>query len=166
MENRVAIFPGSFDPITSGHLDIIERACAIFGSLIVAVGHNPEKEDLFTPAERVEMIEQLVGSLPNVQVESYEGLTIDFALRRGAHLILRGIRDGVDLRDELSAANTNLIVGGIETVFLLAAERYALTSSTFIKQIVAMGGKDTDRLSALVPAPVLARLRRKYRDGP
>lgn len=162
---RVAIFPGSFDPITNGHVDIIERASEIFGSLIVAVGHNPEKPELFTPAERVEMIQGVIGGLSNVTVQSYEGLTIDFALRVTAGVIVRGIRDGVDLRDELSAANTNLIVGQIETVFLLAAERFALTSSTFIKQIVEMGGGDTDRLSSLVPKAVLERLRHKYRGG-
>lgn len=160
---RVAIFPGSFDPITNGHVDIIERASQVFGSLIVAVGRNPEKAELFNPDERVAMIRELIGDSPNVTVESYEGLTIDFALRVNAGVIVRGIRDGVDLRDELSAANTNLIVGQIETVFLLAAERYALTSSTFIKQIVEMGGGDTDRLSSLVPKAVLERLRHKYR---
>ena len=162
---RVAIFPGSFDPSTNGHLDIIERASQLFGSLIVAVGRNPEKAELFSSDERVEMIDGLIGGFTNVTVESYEGLTIDFALKVNAGVIVRGIRDGVDLRDELSAANTNLIVGQIETVFLLAAERYALTSSTFIKQIVQMGGGDTDRLSSLVPKTVLERLRRKYRGG-
>lgn len=163
MGARTAIFPGSFDPITNGHLDIIERASRIFKTLIIAVGHNPEKSEVFGLDERVEMIRELVAPTPSVSVDSYEGLTIDFALRTGADVIVRGIRDGVDLRDELSAANTNLIVGDIETVFLLAAERYALTSSTFIKQIVAMGGEDTERLSSLVPRAVLDRLRAKYR---
>lgn len=163
MKASRAVFPGTFDPITNGHLDVIERAGRIFGKLVVAVGRNPEKSEVFTQDERVAMIEELVANSENVSVASYEGLTIDFVRSVKADVIVRGIRDGVDLRDELHAANTNLIVGGVETVFLLAAEQFALTSSTFIKQIVAMGGEQADRLSALVPKTVLKRLRAQYR---
>ncbi len=161
MGKRIAVFPGSFDPITNGHLDIIERAAMLFDELIVAVGRNPEKAEALSRDERVEMIAGLVERLPNVKVSSYDGLTIDFVRQVKADVIVRGIRDSVDLRDELQAANTNLIVGGVETVFLMAAEQFALTSSTFIKQIVSMGGQEAERLSALVPRQVLERLRRK-----
>ncbi len=160
-----AVFPGSFDPFTNGHLDIIRRASGLFDRLIVAIGHNPEKDEIFSTAERVAMAEGLVGDLANVSVEAYEGLTVDFVRRSGGQVIVRGIRDSIDLRDELQSANTNLIVGAVETVFLLASERFAFTSSTFIMQIVSMGGDASARLSALVPTPVLQKLRAKYGGG-
>jgi pantetheine-phosphate adenylyltransferase len=162
MKDRVAVFPGSFDPITCGHLDIIERAARLFDRVIVAVGHNPEKKDTFGVEERVEMIQELVGRFGNVTVESYQGLTIDFVRTAGGDAIVRGIRDSVDLRDELQAANTNRMVGDVETVFFMAADEYGLTSSTYIKQIVAMGGQQAGRLSALVPESVLKRLQQKF----
>ncbi len=162
MSTSTAIFPGSFDPITNGHLDIIKRAGDVFSKVVVAVGQNPEKVDVFTPEERVEMISELVSEMSHVSVASYSGLTIDFARQAGATVIVRGIRDSSDLRDELQAANTNLIVGGIETVFLMASEQFALTSSTFIKQIVSMGGKESARLSTLVPDSILKKLQSKF----
>jgi len=158
---RIAVFPGSFDPITNGHLDIIGRASRLFSEVIVAVGHNPAKTEVFTPEERVEMIDDLVKEFENTSVAAYSGLTIDFVRKVNGNLIVRGIRDTMDVRDELQAANTNLIVGGVETVFLMASDQYALTSSTFIKQIVAMGGEQSTRLSSLVPTTVLDRLREK-----
>ncbi|HRX84618.1 MAG TPA: pantetheine-phosphate adenylyltransferase [Phycisphaerae bacterium] len=161
MNARTAVFPGSFDPITNGHLDIIHRAAGLFERLIVAVGQNPDKAETFSPEERVAMIGELVRGQANVDVQSYQGLTIDFVRQAGGDIILRGIRDTLDVRDELQAANTNLIVGGIETVFLMASDQYTLTSSTFIKQIVAMGGDATTRLSSLVPTTVLEKLRAK-----
>jgi pantetheine-phosphate adenylyltransferase len=158
---RTAVFPGSFDPITNGHLDIIQRASGLFERVIVAVGQNPAKAEVFSPEERVRMIAELVREFPNVNVASYSGLTIDFVRQAGGDVILRGIRDTLDVRDELQAANTNLIVGGIETVFLMASDQYTLTSSTFIKQIVSLGGDASTRLSALVPTNVLEQLRAK-----
>lgn len=165
MSAITAIFPGSFDPITNGHLDIIKRAGEVFPKVIVAIGHNPEKTDVFTPDERQAMISELVSDLDHVSVAAYRGLTIDFAKQAGASIIVRGIRDASDLRDELQAANTNLIVGGIETVFLMASEQFALTSSTFIKQIVSMGGKESARLSTLIPNSVLEKLQSKLDGG-
>jgi len=161
VQPKTAIFPGSFDPITNGHLDIIQRASRVFGRVIVAIGHNPEKTEVFTADERIAMIRDLTANAPNVEVEAYEGLTVDFARKVQADVIVRGIRDTIDLRDELQAANTNRLVGDVETVFLMASEQFALTSSTFIKQIVAMGGEESGRLSALVPTEVLNRLRDK-----
>ena len=162
MKKRIAVFPGSFDPITCGHLDIIERAAALFDEVVVAVGHNPEKADTFGVDERVQMISELIGRFGNVRVEAYQGLTVDFVRSVGGTVILRGIRDSVDLRDELQAANLNRMVGDVETVFFMAADEYGLTSSTYIKQIVAMGGRQSERLSAQVPETVLKRLQEKF----
>jgi pantetheine-phosphate adenylyltransferase len=161
----VAIFTGSFDPFTNGHMDIIERGRRLFDKLIVAVGRNPDKPDLFSLEERVAMIEELVKDMPDVSVEAYDGLTVDFARRRGAKVILRGIRDIVDLRSELQQANTNLLVGGVETVFILTSHDHALTSSTLIKQIVLLGGHEPKQLERLVPLSVAHRLSAKLRGS-
>lgn len=158
-----AIFPGTFDPITHGHLDIIRRGRRLFSRLVVGVGINPEKSQLFTPEERVEMIRPLVADMGNVDVRSYGALTVDFAREVGATFILRGVRDIVDLRNELQQANTNMIVGGVETVFILTSHEHALTSSTLIKQIVELGGDDRTRLTHIVPETVLERLHAKLR---
>ena len=159
--NTVAIFPGTFDPITQGHLDIIKRASRLFDELVIGIGRNPEKLIIFSVEERLEMIRELVRDMDNVRVEGYDGLTVEFAVAMGAKVIVRGIRDSVDLRGELQAANTNLIVGDIETVFLMTSDQYALTSSTLIKQIVEIGGYDPERLARLVPGCVADRLRRR-----
>ncbi len=155
-----AVFSGVFDPVSEGHLDIIRRGSKIFSRLIVAVGTNPEKEGLFTKTQRVQFIEDLVKDLGNVEVASYEGLTIDFVKSVGGNIILKGIRDTVDLRYELQQANTNRLAGGIETLFILAADRHALTSSTLIKQVASMGGD----VSSFVPPSVLSHLKEKFKE--
>lgn len=160
----VAIFPGAFDPLTLGHLDIIERASRLYVRLIVAVGHNPEKQDVFTADERVEMIRSHVVQLPNVEVLAYNGLTVKFARQVGAGVILRGIRDNVDLHAELEIANTNLAISDIETIFMMASDQHALTSSRLIKQIVSIGGYDAGRLARLVPLDVAQRLEARLRE--
>ncbi|MEE9294806.1 MAG: pantetheine-phosphate adenylyltransferase [Phycisphaerae bacterium] len=154
----IAVFPGTFDPVTLGHTDLIRRASRLFTRIVIGVGHNPEKSAMFSPRERVEMIRELVREIENASVESYDGLTMEFVRQVGGNVILRGIRDGSDLRDELQFANANLIVGDVETVFLMTSEQYALTSSTLIKQIVELGGVNTERLRNLVPPSVLERL--------
>lgn len=156
-----AVFPGAFDPITNGHLDLIQRARRFVDELIVAVGHNPEKRSLFTPPERVEMIGELVKDMDRVRVQSYEGLTAEFVETVEAQLLIRGIRDNVDLHYELQQANINMAVGEVETMFLMARDQFALTSSTYIKQIVELGCKDLTRLSQLVPETVAQRLLEK-----
>ena len=163
-EHIRAVFPGAFDPITQGHLDIIKRAVKFCDDLVVAVGHNPEKPALFTPAERVEMIRELVEGIERVRVESYDGLTAEFVRSVGAKLIIRGIRDNVDLHYELQQANINKAVGDVETIFLMTSDRYALTSSTYIKQIVDFGCQNLETLSRLVPLPVAKRLSEKLKD--
>lgn len=167
---HVAVFPGSFDPVTFGHLDVIERGRHIFDRVIVAVGRNPGKDLLFSLEERVEMIEELLGPmlkrdpmLASVTVEGYSGLTIDYARRVGASVLLRGIRNLSDLQSEVQQALTNRQVGGLETAFVVAGIDFAYTSSSLIRQITAMG--EVEQLKSMVPASVCARLRRLKRAG-
>jgi len=161
-EPKAAIFPGTFDPVTNGHLDVIERGARLFDRLIVAVGENPEKSTLFTSGERVEMIREVVARWPNVQVESFNGLTFEHARQRRATAILRGIRSTIDLSHELRAAYTNRTVGGIETVFILTTEDHAMISSTLIKQVAAMGGD----ITKLVPPSIVERLKKRLAQVP
>ena len=155
---KVAVFPGQFDPITNGHIDIIRRGVLLFDELIVAVGINPEKREMFSIDDRVHMIAQLVGDTPGVKVQKYTGLTVDFVRSVQATAILRGIRDVSDLRYEFQLALANRSVGGVETVFIMTGDQYALTSSSLIRQIVALGG-DVGQLKGLLPDPVIKKLR-------
>ncbi|QOJ15704.1 MAG: pantetheine-phosphate adenylyltransferase [Planctomycetia bacterium] len=156
-----AVFPGSFDPVTNGHLDIIRRAARLFNRLIVGIGLNPGKAPMFSQAERRALIEPHIAGLKNVSVRVYTGLTIDFVKQCGGDVLLRGIRDLGDLSDELQQASVNQLVGGIETVFLPTSDQYVLTSSTYIKQIYEMGGSDPRRVRQLVPQNVAEALREK-----
>jgi pantetheine-phosphate adenylyltransferase len=162
MSCRIGVFPGQFDPITNGHLDVIHRGIVLFDELIVAVGNNPEKRDLFTLDERTEMIRELLGDTPGVRVEKYTGLTVDFVRRANATAILRGIRDVSDLRYEFQLALANRTVGGVETVFIMTGEQYALTSSSLIRQVVALGG-DLRQLNSILPKLVIDCLRQKQK---
>lgn len=162
-----ALYPGSFDPITLGHLDVIARGRRLFDELIVAVGINPSKEVLFTPAERVEMARVLVGELvarePDaapVRVESFQGLTVDFAVEVGASVLLKGVRNLSDLQSEIQQALTNREVAGLETAFVVPGQNFAYTSSSLIKQITALG-RDLSRLDSMVPPQVVDALRQK-----
>ena len=157
----VAVFQGSFDPVTFGHLDVVRRAARLFNELVVGIGHNPDKEQLFTPAERLELLLPHIADLRNVRAATYDGLTIDFVRDCGAHVLVRGIRDMADLNHEVQVANLNRLVGGVETVFILTSDQHALTSSTYIKQIYEMGGGDISRIEQLVPANVAAQLAQK-----
>jgi len=152
-----AIFPGSFDPITNGHLDVINRGRKLFDELIVAVGRSPAKTPLFSPEERVEMISELVADMPEVSVESFEGLTVEYAAARKADVILRGLRSLTDIQYEFQLAMTNRAVAGIETVFVMTGEKYGFTSSTLIREVATLGGD----VSSLVPKTICARLRRR-----
>jgi pantetheine-phosphate adenylyltransferase len=157
---RRAVFPGQFDPITNGHLDVIRRSVCLFDELVVGVGINPEKRELFSLAERVQMVSDILRDTPGVRIEQYDGLTIDFVRRMKAQAILRGIRDVTDLRYEFQMAMANRAVGGVETVFIMTGDQHALTSSSLIRQIVSMGG-DLAELKSLLPELVLQRLRQK-----
>jgi pantetheine-phosphate adenylyltransferase len=153
--NRLAVFPGTFDPITNGHLDIIQRGAKLFDELVVAVGNNPEKTSMLNAETRLEIIRQATEGIPNVRVEMFSGLTVDFAATVNAAAILRGIRDSSDLHFEYGVALTNRIVAGIETVFVIPSTEHAFTSSSLIRQIARMGGD----VSAMVPPAVLPHLK-------
>jgi pantetheine-phosphate adenylyltransferase len=159
---KIGVFPGQFDPITNGHLDVIRRGVALFDELIVAVGINPEKREMFTLDERVRMIKSLLKDVPGARVEKYTGLTVDFARKVKATAILRGIRDVSDLRYEFQLALANRAVGGVETVFIMTGDQHALTSSSLIRQVVALGG-DVRQLKTLLPDVVVEMLREKQR---
>jgi pantetheine-phosphate adenylyltransferase len=159
---RTGVFPGQFDPITNGHVDVIRRGVELFDHLIVAVGVNPGKKQLFTLDERVRMIRSILGEMPSVSVEKYRGLTADFVRASKATAILRGIRDVSDLRYEFQLALANRTVGGVETVFVLAGEQYALTSSSLIRQVVALGG-DVKQLATVLPPLIVERLQEKQK---
>ena len=158
-KNVRAIFPGSFDPITNGHLDVIRRSMKLFSKLIIAVGRSPVKNQLFTPAERVEMIAEIIDKekFIDVSVESYDGLTVEYANKIKADVILRGLRSLTDVQYEIQLAMTNRAVTGIETVFILTSEQYGFTSSTLIREVASLGGD----LSNLIPRNVQERLRKR-----
>jgi len=151
---RIAVFPGTFDPITKGHLDIIQRASKLFDEVVVAIGDNPEKPAMLDQAERAEIVGEVVGGEPGVSVECYGGLTVDFARQLTAVTIIRGVRNISDLHFEFQLALTNRVVAGVETVFIMTSPQYAFTSSSLIRQIVSMGGD----VSALVPSEVLPHI--------
>jgi pantetheine-phosphate adenylyltransferase len=164
---HIAVFPGSFDPITYGHLDVIRRGRRLFDELVVAIGRNPSKDDLFTAEERVDMAQRLIADLlkeePSaapVRVKAFAGLTVDFARSIGATALLRGVRNLSDLQYEVQQAVTNREVAGLETAFVVAGQTFAYTSSSLIKQITAMGN-DLAALAPMVPPLVVDRLKQK-----
>jgi pantetheine-phosphate adenylyltransferase len=159
---RTAVFTGTFDPITLGHLDVISRGCVLFEHLVVAIGVNPNKTSLFSIEERVEMASDVVRPFPNVTVQSFEGLTVHFVKRIGARVILRGLRTLSDMEYEFGMTLTNhRLDPSVETVFLMADGEYSHVSSTLIKQVACYGG--TEALKRFVPveliAPILSKLR-------
>lgn len=157
---RIGVFPGQFDPITNGHLDVIRRGVKLFDELVVAVGINPEKREMFTLEERVAMARELLRDIPGTRVEHFSGLTVDFVRKANATAILRGIRDVSDLRYEFQLALANRAVGGVETVFIMTGDQHALTSSSLIRQVVSLGG-DVNQLQGLLPPLVVERLKEK-----
>jgi pantetheine-phosphate adenylyltransferase len=155
-----AIFPGSFDPITNGHLDVINRGIKLFDELIIAVGRSPIKNQLFTPEERVEMISEIIEqrNITGVLVESFDGLMVEYATGKKADVILRGLRSLTDVQYEFQLAMTNRAVAGIETIFIMTSEQYGFTSSTLIREIASLGGD----LSNLIPKNIQERLKQKF----
>lgn len=155
----VAIYPGSFDPVTNGHVDIACRAAQLFDRVIIAVYDQPAKRLLFPTAQRVAMIDEAIRDCPNVTVDSYSSLTVEYARRVGAKVIIRGLRVLTDFEYELQMAHINhLLDGGIEVVCLMAAQKYSFLSSSIVKEIAALGAD----VSHLVPPHVASALREAF----
>ena len=154
----LAVYPGSFDPLTNGHVDIITRGARLFDRIIVAILINAEKSPLFTMDERVEIARQVFKEVPNVEVDTFDGLLVDYVERRKAQVIVRGLRAVSDFEFEFHMALMNQRLNGkIETIFMMPAEQYTYTSSRLIKEVFRLGG----RVHGLVPDMVEERLRRK-----
>jgi pantetheine-phosphate adenylyltransferase len=163
MKERIAVCPGSFDPITNGHLDIVRRGLGIFDKVIIAVGHNPLKKDLFTTEEKLEMIQASVDAVPRISVDKFEGLLVDYIKKVGACAILRGLRVISDFEMELQLALMNRrLYDEVETYFLMTDFKNLFVSSTIIKATAAAGGG----VKGLVPDPVLLKLKEKYPHMP
>ncbi|MGK7898314.1 MAG: pantetheine-phosphate adenylyltransferase [Xenococcus sp. (in: cyanobacteria)] len=157
--STIAIYPGSFDPITLGHLDIITRGSKMFDSVVVAVLSNPGKQPLFTVEKRIAQIKQCTLNLPNVTVDSFAGLTVEYAKIKGAKILLRGLRVLSDFEKELQMAHTNKTLSAdIETIFLATAKEYSFLSSSIVKEIAQFGGE----ISHLVPEDIVDDLYSHY----
>ncbi len=164
---RTAIYAGSFDPPTNGHLDVVRSACRLADRLVLAVGIHPGKAPVFSPAERLEMLEEVCGPLAaeagtTLEVITFDNLVVDVALKIGAGLLIRGLRDGTDLDYEMQMAGMNgTLAPAIQTVFLPASPAVRPITATLVRQIAAMGGD----VSAFVPPAVLSRLKVKFPKG-
>jgi pantetheine-phosphate adenylyltransferase len=155
----IAVYPGSFDPPTNGHLDLIERGSRLFNHLIVAILNNTQKQPLFTGAERMEMLREATAPFSNVEIDSFDGLLVEYAERRKADAILRGIRAVTDYENELPMAHLNRRMRpGTETVFLTASPEFSFLSSRMVKEVIMLGGD----VSRFVPDAVERRLRAKF----
>ncbi len=160
--SRLAIYPGSFDPLTNGHLSLIQRGLKIFDGLVVAVAHNPDKRPLFTPAERMQLIRDAVGPDARVEVDSFDGLLVDYANKRGVHTVLRGLRAVSDFEYEFQLANMNRKLDPeFDSVFVMTGEDYFYVSAKLVREVSRFGGD----VSGLVPKNVLAALRKKQASG-
>ncbi|HEY7095203.1 MAG TPA: pantetheine-phosphate adenylyltransferase [Terriglobales bacterium] len=158
MKKVTAIYPGSFDPPTNGHLDLIQRGSNIFDELVVAILRNPDKDPLFSVNERRNMLEELTEDFKNVRVDTFDGLTVDYAARVKAHAVLRGIRALSDYEYELQMALMNRkLAPELETVFMMPAEQYSYVSSRLVREVAHLGG----RITELVPELVERKLREK-----
>ena len=159
---RLAVYPGSFDPLTNGHVDIIQRGARLFDRIVVGILINSGKSPLFTVEERVQMVRGVFRDHPSVEVDTFEGLLVDYAHRRQASVIVRGLRAISDFEAELQMALMNRrLDSDLETVFMMPAEPYTYVSSRLVKEVFALGGS----ITGLVPEAVEARLRRKHRTG-
>ena len=166
LNHRIAVYPGTFDPVHRGHLDVIERGSRIFDRLVVGVGINPDKAPFFDQDERVEFVRQAIAPYPNVSVQKFIGLAVAFARQAGARVMLRGLRTTSDMENEFTMSLMNLNLDSeIETVFLMAKESYSHLSSTLLRQIAQFGGE----LDKFVPPTVKVALEKRAherRDNP
>ena len=163
MPKRTAIYPGSFDPLTNGHLAIIQRGLKVFDRLVGAVANNPEKRPMFTAPERKAMISEAIGGDTRVEVDSFDSLLVEYVRRRGIHTVLRGLRAVSDFEYEFQIANMNRhLLPDLETVFVMTGEDYFFVSARLVREVATFGGD----VSAFVPANVLEGLRRKLAERP
>lgn len=155
----IALIPGSFDPVTNGHLDIVERTAGKFDAVIVAVADNPRKpSSLFRLDERTELLREVVGHRPNVRVETFAGLLADFAVERGVTAIVKGLRAVSDFDYELQMAQLNLRLSGVDTLFMPTAPEWSFLSATLVREVASYGGD----VSSMVPAIVAQRLKERF----
>ncbi|HLE86567.1 MAG TPA: pantetheine-phosphate adenylyltransferase [Candidatus Brocadiaceae bacterium] len=158
---KKAVYPGTFDPVTNGHLDIIKRGSIIFDTLIVSVGRNPLKETLFSVKERMEMIRDHVREFKNVEVDCFDGMLVDYLKKQQTNIILRGIRTVSDFEYEFQRALTNRALSKeVETVFVMTSEQYSFLNSTLIREVVSLGGS----VNQFVPPDVERRLKEKFKQ--
>jgi len=156
---RIAIYPGSFDPPTNGHLDMIKRGLNLFDKIIIAILHNPKKATLFSVEERVELLEEVLKEFPNIEIDSHSGLLVDYAEKKGAQAVLRGLRAVSDFEYEFQMALMNRRLNrNIQTVFLMSGFRWIFTSSSIVKEAASFGGD----VESMVPPFVCRRLKEKY----
>lgn len=159
MTKKIAVCPGSFDPVTNGHLDIVYRGLCVFDKVIIAIGHNPLKQDLFSTEEKLQMIRESVGKNPRIEVDTFEGLLVDYLLEKKSCAILRGLRVISDFEMELQLALMNRrLCDKVETFFLMTDYNHLFVSSTIVKATAAAGGS----VEGLVPQPALEMLRKKF----
>jgi pantetheine-phosphate adenylyltransferase len=159
MDNRIAIYPGTFDPLTNGHLSILNRALKIFDKLIIAILINPKKTPLFSLEERKAMIEEILKDRPNVEIDSFEGLLVDYAVKKGSNVIVRGLRALSDFEFEFQLALMNRKLNrDVQSIFLMTDYKWFYISSTIIKEAASLGGK----INGLVPPIVCNKLKEKY----
>ena len=157
---RIAIYPGSFDPVTNGHLDILKRGLRLFDRIILAILHNPGKEALFTVKERADMLKKCTQHLDHIEIDTFDGLLVDYAAQKNAHAILRGMRAVSDFEYEFQLALMNRRLNRkIQTVFLMTGLRWIFTSSSIIKEAARFGGN----IEGMVPPLVLEKLKKKFR---
>ncbi len=159
---KIAIYPGTFDPITNGHVDLIERGLRIFDEIIVAVAENPKKAPLFTAEERVKIAEEATKGMGNVKVESFDGLLMDYAEKKGARAIIRGLRAVSDFEYELQMALMNRRLDSeVETVFMMPSEEYSYLTSSIVKEVASLKGT----VKGLVPEVVEKEFRKKFKTS-
>lgn len=159
MKNRIAIYPGSFDPITNGHMDIIQRGLEIFDRVIIAVARNSEKNSLFSVQDRIGLIENLIDGNPQLEVDTFEGLLVDYVVSREAGVILRGLRAVSDFEYEFQLAQMNRAVSQqVETLFMMTSTQNAYLSSSIVKEVASHGGD----INNFVPPQVAEALRKKF----
>jgi len=158
-EGLTAIYPGTFDPVTNGHLDIIERAALHVSRLVVAVSQNPSKSPLFSLEERIALVKEAAAGIDRVEVDSFDGLLVDFATRSGAKVVLKGLRAVSDFEYEMQMAQMNVRLAGVETLFMVASPKHSFLSSSLVKEVARLGGD----VEGLVPTEVARRLKERFR---